>query len=67
MADGTLFVDLGPGDTIKVGDAVVELVAKSGQKVRLRVQAPREVRIERPSLDNKPSPQSPGFVPRLPK
>lgn len=48
----SLIIDVRPGErlTFAAGDqalAAVELVHKSGQLVRLRVEAPRSVRIEK--------------------
>lgn len=67
MADSTLFLDLAPGDRLKVGGVNVELISKSGRMVRLRVQAPRDVRIERQPADQEQGQQPPSFVPRLRK
>ena len=52
-----LIVDVRPGDrlTIAAGqDISVELVRKSGQLARLRVTAPKDVKIEKKEAD-KPS------------
>ena len=44
----SLVVELRPGDRIVLsGAATVELEAKSGQLARLRVSAPRNVKIEK--------------------
>ncbi len=44
----SLIIDLRLGECLAMSDGVtVELVHKSGQLARLRVTAPREVRIER--------------------
>jgi hypothetical protein len=44
----TLDIDVRPGERIDVsGCASVELIRKSGQLARLRVTAPRDVRIEK--------------------
>lgn len=43
-----LFLDLRPGEAIKIGGkAKVAVEEKSGQRVRLRVEADRSVPIER--------------------
>lgn len=39
--------DLRPGEEIKVGDAIIKVVKKSGQIVSLAIDAPPEVRIEK--------------------
>lgn len=44
----SLIIDVRPGERLALSDAVtVELVQKSGQLARLRVTAPREVKIEK--------------------
>lgn len=44
----SLIIDVRPGECLALSDGVmVELVHKSGQLARLRVIAPREVRIEK--------------------
>jgi len=45
--------DLRPGEELKVGDAIIKIVKKSGQIVSLAIDAPPEVRIEKidPSND----------------
>lgn len=48
----SLIIDVRPGERLTFADgnqalAAVELVHKSGQLVRLRVEAPRAVRIEK--------------------
>lgn len=49
-----LVIDLRVGESIAVtGEARIELVHKSGQFARLRVIAPREVRITKQSTDSK--------------
>lgn len=48
MADvrsGSLLVDVKPGQALDLGGMRVEVVHKSGRGARLRVTAPREVRI----------------------
>lgn len=47
----TMTVDVRPGDRLELGGAVlVEMVAKSGKVARLRVTAPREIRVRK--IDN---------------
>ncbi len=42
----SLIIDVRPGEVLALSDVVtVELVQKSGQLARLRVTAPREVKI----------------------
>lgn len=45
----TLTVDVRPGEALELAGALVriDVVRKSGQVTRLRVTAPREVRIQR--------------------
>jgi sRNA-binding carbon storage regulator CsrA len=44
----SLIIDVRPGECLAMSNGVmVELVHKSGQLARLRVTAPREVRIEK--------------------
>lgn len=46
----SLTIDVRPGETLSIssGEAVsIELVHKSGQLARLRVTAPKDVRIEK--------------------
>ncbi len=51
MSDGTastLFMDLQPGQTLVVGgDVSVQLVHKTGRVARVRVTAPRNVKIDK--------------------
>lgn len=42
-----LKIDLRPGESIRIGDAVVSVEEKSGQKVRLAVDAARSLPIRR--------------------
>lgn len=42
-----LKIDLRPGDEIKVGDAVVKMVHKSGQLACLVIDAPKDMPIQR--------------------
>ncbi len=44
----SLIIDVRPGERLALSDVVtVELVQKSGQLARLRVTAPRDVKIEK--------------------
>jgi sRNA-binding carbon storage regulator CsrA len=46
----TLIVDVRPGERLSISsgsEVSIELVKKSGQLARLRVSAPRDVKIER--------------------
>ncbi len=38
--------DLRPGEELKIGDAIIKVVKKSGQIVSLVIDAPKDVRIE---------------------
>ena len=42
-----MHVDLKVGESIKVGDAVLKLVIKSGQVVRLSIDADKTIPIQR--------------------
>lgn len=57
----TVSMDVRVGECLDMhGIVKIELVQKSGQFARLRVTAPRDVRIER-----KPANKSPSFVPSM--
>lgn len=48
LDQSTITVDVEVGEQLMIGGKVaVELLAKSGRHARLRLQAPREVKIER--------------------
>ncbi len=48
MPKTSLIIDVRPGESLDVGGVVqVELVQNSGQLARLRVTAPREVKIKK--------------------
>ena len=55
----SLIIDVRPGETLALsGIVTVELIQKSGQLARLRVTAPREVKIEKRAageVDSAPS------------
>jgi len=55
-ARSQMIVDLQPGEGVRVGDVVVELVHKSGRAARLRLSAPRETRIDRRPLQAEAEP-----------
>jgi sRNA-binding carbon storage regulator CsrA len=38
--------DLKPGDSIFIGDSQVTVESKSGQRVRLRIEAPKDTPIQ---------------------
>lgn len=42
-----LKIDIRPGETLKIGDAIVKLVHKSGQVACLVIDAPKSVEIQR--------------------
>lgn len=46
----TMHVDLRPGQYMQVGDVLITLAKKDGQRARLTIQAPRDLPIKRPSL-----------------
>ena len=48
----SLKVGLRPGEGLEIGDVIVQLIQKSGQVARLRIVAPRDVKIQRRSLDD---------------
>lgn len=48
MADSSLIIDVKPGERLAMsGESVIEVLHKSGQLARLKVTAPRSVKIER--------------------
>lgn len=52
----TITVDVEVGEMLTIGETVVvEVLAKSGRHARLRLQAPREVKIERKASRLTPS------------
>lgn len=42
-----LILDVGPEDTLRIGDTTVCLVKKSGRRSRLRIEGPAEVELKR--------------------
>lgn len=42
-----LILDVGPEDTLRIGDTTVVLLKKSGRRSRLRIEGPAEVVMER--------------------
>jgi hypothetical protein len=42
-----LTIDLKPGEKLRIGDAVVQLVQKSGQLARLVVEADRSIPVKK--------------------
>lgn len=49
-----LKMDMRPGEQIKIGDAIVKLVKKSGQVATICIDAARNVHIERVIKEEKP-------------
>lgn len=47
--DKSIVIELRVGDTVSIGDAVVTLQEKSGQRARIRVVAPPGVRVNPPA------------------
>ena len=47
--DKSIVIELRVGDSVSVGDAVITLQEKSGQRARLRVTAPPSVRVDPPA------------------
>lgn len=47
--DRSIVIELRVGDSVSIGDAVVTLQEKSGQRARLRVVAPPGVRVDPPA------------------
>ena len=41
------FIDVKVGESIKLGEAVIVVLQKSGQRVRLEVDAPPTVKVKR--------------------
>ena len=44
----SIVIELRMGESVSVGDAVITLQEKSGQRARLRVTAPPSVRVDPP-------------------
>ena len=44
-----LKIDLRPGQSLSIGDAIVTLESKSGQVARLAVEAPKSIAVKRVS------------------
>jgi sRNA-binding carbon storage regulator CsrA len=42
-----LFVDVKINESLQVGDVVLKLLQKSGQRVRFEVEAPRAIEVKR--------------------
>ena len=40
-----MFVDIGTGDTLRVGDMTVRLQFKTGKKARLKIDAPHDLDV----------------------
>lgn len=49
----SLIIDIRPGESLSVSGITVELVQKSGRLARLRVTAPRDMKIEKKDADAK--------------
>lgn len=45
-----LFLDLAPGAAVRVGDTTITIEAKSGARVRLRIEGPDKVEPVKPGL-----------------
>lgn len=57
MSKSSLVIDVRPGELLDLSGIVqVELVQKSGQLARLRVTAPREVKIEKKCAERDSTP-----------
>lgn len=57
MRKSSLIIDVRPGERLDLSGIVqVELVQKSGQLARLRVTAPREVKIEKKGAERDAKP-----------
>jgi sRNA-binding carbon storage regulator CsrA len=41
-----LFVDIGANDTLTVGETTVKLQYKKGSKVRLKIDAPKDIAVK---------------------
>jgi len=39
--------ELSPGETLRIGDAEITLIEKRGQRARIKISAPQEVKISR--------------------
>ena len=48
-----LVIDLRPGESISMsGEGVIEMIHKSGQVARIRISAPRDVKVEKIGVEN---------------
>ncbi len=52
-----LILDVGPEDTLRIGDTVVTLLKKSGRRSRLRIEGPADVEMKRAADEQKPQEQ----------
>lgn len=41
-----LLVDMAVGESVSIGSAVVSFIATRGRRVRLRVEAPQDLKVE---------------------
>lgn len=55
----TMHMDVRQGERISIGDVVVVVASKSGQRARLTIQAPRSTPIKRLANDEEPSKAQP--------
>lgn len=56
-----LFLDAEPGDEIRIGQSVVRIERKSGQKARLRIESTEDVHHTKPG-DEPEQPAAPAFT-----
>ncbi len=49
-----LTLDVGPEDTLRIGDTTITVVKKSGRRARLRIESTEEVEMKRMVDEAKP-------------
>ncbi len=50
-----LFMDLAPNQEVRIGDSIIKLVHKSGQRARLQIDADPFVKVEKVTQSTKDS------------
>ena len=65
----SLFRDVAPGQALRIGDTVVQVEHKTGNRVRLRIDSPHPVEhvtAAKPQLSPASPPATPGPAPAAP-
>lgn len=60
----TLYRDVQPGDTLRIGDTVIAIEQKSGQRTRMRIDSPLDV--EHVKAGSRPTMTRPDVAPAVP-